>query len=214
MAPRPTRILHFTEIDNLNRIVAAGEVQCTADLRAAGTDYRSIALANIQDRRGTTIVPCGPRGCLHEYVPFYFAPRSPMLYLIKCGGVAGVSPQQERIVYLVSSVEAVQAAGLPFVFTDGHATMTLTDFFMDLERLDAIDWPLMRAKYWNDTATDGDRKRRRQAEALVHRRMPWHLVEEVVVKTARADAAVRASLTGAAHIPTVRIDPSWYFDGP
>lgn len=137
-----------------------------------------------------------------------------MLFLIKQGGVEGVATQQERIVYLVSTVEAVCAAGLPCVFTDGHTAMAVTTFFEDPARLDAIDWPLMRARYWRDTMEDGDRKRRRQAELLVHRRVPWRLIERVVVKTRRAAAAVARQLTGAAHIPEVRLDPTWYFDGP
>jgi hypothetical protein len=197
MIPRPTPILHLTVGTNLDRIAAEGEIRCTTDLRAEGVAYGSIALPHIQDRRARTIVPCGPGGCLHDYVPFYFAPRSPMLFLIKQGGVAGVDARQARLVYLVSTVEAVRAAALPFVLTDGHGTMALTDFFADPDRLDRIDWPLMRAQYWRDTVEDGDRKRRRQAEMLVHRRVPWSLVHTIVVKTGPAAAAVARSAPGS-----------------
>lgn len=213
MIPHPTRILHFTDGSNLDRIARDGQLRCTTDLRAAGASYRSIALPHIQDRRARTIVPCGPGGCLHDYIPFYFAPRSPMLFLIRQGGVTGVAARQEQLVYLVSTVEAVRAAALPFVLTDGHGTMALTDFFAAPDRLDMIDWPLMRATYWRDTAKDGDRKRRRQAELLVHRRMPWRLVDTIVVKTERA-AAVGRRLARAVHVPDVRVEPKWYFEGP
>ncbi|WP_353620333.1 DarT ssDNA thymidine ADP-ribosyltransferase family protein [Geobacillus sp. AYS3] len=33
------------------------------------------AHTRIQDRRLTTLVPLPPYGTLHDYVPFYFAPR-------------------------------------------------------------------------------------------------------------------------------------------
>lgn len=42
-------------------------------------DY-CIAHNTIQDRRAQTYVPCLPGGNPHDYVPFYFAPCSPMLY--------------------------------------------------------------------------------------------------------------------------------------
>ncbi len=68
------------------------------------------------------------------------------------------------MVYLQSTIEAVRNAGLGWVFTEGHADMQFTDFFDDLEELSKIDWNLMKAKYWNDTNDDPDRKRRRQAD--------------------------------------------------
>jgi len=41
----------------------------------------------------------------------------------------------------------------------------------------------MQARYWSDTNTDNDRKRRRQAEFLVHNFFPLRLVEAVGVRT-------------------------------
>jgi len=82
-------------------------------------------------------------GTLHDYVPFYFAPRSPMLFTISRGNVPTCS-NQEPVVHLVTNIQAVQAAGLPFVFTDGHGIMQLTSFFEDLAQLDHVDWTIMR----------------------------------------------------------------------
>lgn len=42
------------------------------------------------------------------------------------------------------------------------------NFFNDLTDITHIDWNIMNEKYWNDTIDDPDRKRRRQAEFLVH----------------------------------------------
>ena len=69
-----------------------------------------------------------------------------MLYAIQCGQVRGVPAAQEPLVYLASTVQAIEAAALPFVFTDGHGIMTLSKFFDDLAHFDRVDWPLMRAK--------------------------------------------------------------------
>jgi hypothetical protein len=67
-----------------------------------------------------------PRGAVGEYVPFYFAPRSPMLFRIQRGGVEGVSSDPSRLAYVVSSTEAVLEAGLAYVFTDGNAAAAFT----------------------------------------------------------------------------------------
>lgn len=211
MSPRPVPIFHLTHGKNLRGIIADGALFAVGHLAAATSPPISIAHQNIQDRRATTCVPCGAGGILHDYVPFYFAPRSPMLYAIQCGQVQGVTAAQEPLVYLVSTVQAVEAAGLPFVFTNGHAIMALSEFFDDLAHLDRVDWPLMRAKMWNNTSTDGDRKRRRSAEFLVHRRFPWTLVHEVAVMTPRSEAVAWAALARAGHIPRVQVRRNWYF---
>jgi len=48
-------------------------------------------------------VPLAPYGCVADYVPFYFAPRSPMLYKLHKGGVPNYTGGQDPLVYLVSS---------------------------------------------------------------------------------------------------------------
>ncbi len=162
--PQPTPIFHITNIDNLALIIASGALQAIADIKAAGVGYTSIAHQNIQDRRANTQVPCGPGRCLHNYVPFYFGVRSPMLYTISHGNVEDYEQGQEAIIYLVSTAQNVSDANLGYVFTDGHGIMGFTDFYEDLAHLGEVDWPLMNKKYWYDTVDDPDRKRRRQAE--------------------------------------------------
>jgi hypothetical protein len=97
---------------------------------------------------------------LHDYVPFYFAPRSPMLGAIHIGNVTGYTSGQQSIVHLVTTAEAIAEADLGFVFSDGHAVMGYTSFYDDLNEIDAaIDWDIMGTRYWRDTEEDGDRCR-------------------------------------------------------
>ena len=49
-----------------------------------------------------------PRLRRADYVPFYFGPKSPMLYAIKQGKVEGYQGQRE-IVYLVAAAEEIAA---------------------------------------------------------------------------------------------------------
>jgi hypothetical protein len=153
-------IYHFTDIDNLASILASGEFRCHSTAECA----IDIADSSIKARRMRKRVPCGPRGVVGEYVPFYFAPGSPMVFRIQRGGVDGVSSDPGRLVYIVSSTEAVEAAGHPSVFTDGNAAAAFTTFHEGHDLLaDVVDWPLMRARYWNNNDEDNDRVRRRCA---------------------------------------------------
>lgn len=205
----PVPIYHITHIENLRRIAEIGGLLAHSD--PTNREFVNIAYEGIQARRAAREVPCGPGGVLHDYVPFYFAPKSPMLYAINCGAVEGYCGGQRPIIYLVSSVERVARAGRRFVFTDGHAAMDYSDFYEDVESLDLIDWDLMKAKYWNSTTDDPNRKCRRQAEFLVHRRFPLSLVTEIVTfNSTRADECRELLSAEGIEIP-VRVERAWYY---
>jgi hypothetical protein len=211
MAPNPTPIYHITPIENLRRILETGELRAKRALDQEDTGYTNIAHQTIQDRRAHTPVPCGPRGVLHDYVPFYFGPRSPMLFTISRGNVAGFAGGQQSIVHLASTVQAVQAAGLGFVFTDGHGIMAITDFYDDPAQLNEVDWPLMNSRYWFDTNDDLDRKRRRQAEFLVHQRFPVGLIQGIGVINQQKKAETEALLAEFGSTTQVVVKPGWYY---
>ena len=107
----------------------------------------NIGHMHIKQRRLNRPVPLGPGGTVGDYVPFYFAPRSPMLYVISRGGVEGYAEGQQPVIYLRSTAETADEAGLRWVFTEGHADMGYTDFFDNLRDLEKVDWPLMRERY-------------------------------------------------------------------
>lgn len=211
MAPRPTRIFHITHVDNLASIMRAGGLLCFNALRRAGMRWVSIAYPQIQRRRAVKAVPCDPGGPIHDYVPFFLAPRPPMLYAIHTGQVAGCPQGQAPVIYLVSTAQAVQAAGLRFLFTDGHALHQLTEFYDDLAHLDRVDWLVLRSRSWYDTPQDPDRKRRRQAEFLVHHACPWRLIQEIGVIDAAMQERVAQEIAHYRHKPAVTICREWYY---
>jgi hypothetical protein len=134
-----------------------------------------------------------------------------MLFAISRGNVEGFTGGQQSIVHLVSTAQAVQAAGLGFVFTDGHGIMAFTEFFDDLAHLDEVDWPLMEARYWADTDDDLDRKRRRQAEFLVHRRFPVALIQGIGVINEGKKQETEALLTEFGLAIPVAVKRGWYY---
>ncbi len=170
----------------------------------------SIAYLDLKAKRSDWPVRVARGGTLAEYVPFYYAPRSPMLYAIAGGWVGGYSGGQVEVAHLVFSANELARAG-QFVITDGHAATSLSEQFDDFARLDEVDWGIMRDKYWRDTDDDGDRKRRRQAELLVFGSVPFRAVKQIGVMTETVAAEVREQLNDAPDQPRIVVRPDWYY---
>ena len=211
MLPQPIPVFHITHWENLPSILQTGGLIAKNPLTRGGVTGRSIAFPSVQDRRSRTVVPCGPGGMLHDYVPFFFAARSPMLYTIHRGNVAGCPEGQRPIIHLVSTTQALYTAGRHCVFTDGHAIMALSNFFISPADLTRVDWKVMRSGTWNNTPDDNDRMRRRQAEFLVHESVPWELVHEIGTFDRGMKAQVEQVLAGATHRPPVRVRRGWFY---
>ena len=211
MVPHPTSIFHFTHINNLPRILTDGRLRTCGALRQAGVNYKDVAYSGLQDRRARTYVPCGAGGTLHDYVPFYFCPLSPMLFSISKGKVPDYDEGTRPLIFFVSSAQVIQQAGLPFVFTDGHGIMNYSNFYDDLGQLHQVDWPLMGSKMWKSTEADPDRKRRRSAEFLVHGFLPWNLITHIGTRSPLIKETVLAYLKGTNHHLEVSVRPDWYY---
>ena len=206
-----TAIYHITHIRNLPAILRDGYLWCDNECRARRPDAVGIAHAHIKQRRANRPVPLGRGGTLADYVPFYFAPRSPMLYAVHKGNVKDYNEGQEPILHLVAEAEEVAARNLPFVFTNGHAEMLTCTFYEQLADLDKVDWGIMKATFWNDSASDGARKWRRQAEFLAHQSFPVSLVKGIgVISKTQAVAVQRILAKLKIQIP-VAARPLWYY---
>lgn len=206
-----TSIYHITHIDNLESIIRYGGLHCDNGRNSRSLSPVGIAHDDIKRRRQVKRVPVGPGGVVADYVPFYFCPRSPMLYSIASGYVSGYTGGQAPIVHLVSSTTDVTSQGLGFTFTDGHATVGISKFFDQLADLSHLDWNVIGATIWNDINTDMDRKRRKQAEFLVHRFAPWDLFTEIGVISDEMARAVTNVIQWASHRPQVMVHRNWYY---
>jgi hypothetical protein len=125
-----------------------------------------------------------------------------MLYVIHKGGVPEYQEGQHPLVYLITDIETIMSIGLSYVFSDGNCASAFTEYFDRLDSLDMIDWPLMSATMWNNTPTDGDRMRRRAAEFLVHKELPWSAFRGVATIDEDMARQVSAVLVRAgSHLP-------------
>jgi len=211
MVPNPTFIYHITSIENLHSILSNNGLVCINQLHNEGSSFVNIAYEQIQSRRSEKQVPLPPFGNLHDYVPFYFAPRSPMLYTINQGNVPQYQGGQKQIIYLISTIQQVLSEKIPFVFTDGHAIINYSEFYNDPADLKQIDWGIMNSRYWNDTTEYPDRKRKRQAEFLAFKFFPIDSVLEIgVINDTLQDQAHKILQCNTINIP-VKVRREWYY---
>jgi hypothetical protein len=209
-------LLHFTHERNLRSVVETEVLLSDTAAQASGCIAIEVGDRGVKERRRGMVVTIDPGGCPADYFPLYFAPRSPMLYVISRGQVPEYQEGQDPLIYLVTDIESVIATGRPWVFSDGNCANAITDYSSDLADMAAgqdsmVDWPLMRERYWNNTLEDGDRMRRRMAEFLVHEYLPWSAVRGIVVRTEEVSHRVQATLDSLNDRTPVRVKVDWYY---
>jgi len=208
-------VLHFTHLDNLPSIAAAGALACDGQARRSGM-RTEVGDTSIKEARRRRTVPVAPGGRVGDYVPFYFAPRSPMMFRIACDcrdSIPGRYQGGDRpLIYLAARVGAVVDSGLPWVAADGNARAMITHFSSDLTEVEhMIDWELMRQAMWNSTPEDPDRERRRAAELLLRDRASLSLFHEVAAYSEQYAVRARVALGDHPLAQRVVVRPHWYY---
>ncbi|WP_317382562.1 DUF4433 domain-containing protein [Megasphaera stantonii] len=206
-------LYHITHINNLPNIVENKALLSYKQIKINNILNTSIAYISVQNHRQNTRISYPPYGNLHDYVPFYFAPRSPMLYAIYRHNVETYSGSQEQIIYLITNVQNVIERNYNYIFTDKHAIVQYAKQFNDARDLEmAIDWEIMRANYWANTEDDGERKSRRQAEFLIYSHVDFNDIQQIVVYNEDMGNFVKRTLMNTAYEnKKIFVDPGFYY---
>jgi hypothetical protein len=211
---QPTPVTHFTHVTHLSTVVEQGLLSDAA-AHDAGVLAIEVGDLGIKDRRRGREVPVPPGGTVADYVPFYFAPRSPMMFSISKGNVPSYQGSTARLIYLVTSLERLHGTGHDVVLSDRNAVYAYADFrvFDPADPIDDdfIDWGLMGQRDWYNTDAEPQRKERRMAEALVHERVAWEVITQIGTQSEIVAAEVRAILAAARSNIPVNVRPGWYF---
>ena len=156
---------------------------CCREHNLSDPNYINIGHRQLIQDRHTHAIPLPGGGRLGQYIPFYFAGHSPMLYLI-INGFQGVQQRkQEDLIFIVSSVEKVKDLGLPILFTDRNAKISVAKFFEDEQDFDKLRWDVITSQDWKNSESDISRRDFKQAEFLINDYMPVTGIESLVVKT-------------------------------
>jgi hypothetical protein len=215
MSPPPANpcIYHITHVDNLPAIIANGGLISDAAMIARGGPTAAIGMGNIKQRRLSLPVGCHPGLNVGDCVPFYFCPRSVMLYILHRGNHPEVTYRggQGPIVHLECDLHATVAwlatVSRRWAFSLANAGAYVTELRTDLAELGDIDWTAVRATDFRDPGV----RERKQAEFLAEHGVAWHLVQRIGVASTGTLARVQTILAGAPHRPGVAVEPSWYY---
>ena len=216
MSPVPAqpKIYHITHVDNLAAIIREGVLLSDATMLERGGPVVTIGMSAIKRRRVEDLtVSCHPGTKVGDYVPFYFCPRSVMLYLLYQANHQDLTYRggQGPIVHLEADLHEVvawaQEQDCRWAFSLSNAGSYYVEILNRLEQLDQINWGAIAATDFRSA----DIKEGKQAEFLLHGSFPWELVRRIGVISAEMKARAEASLAQATHRPPVEILSNWYY---
>lgn len=176
------RIIH---IDNIPHILKNGITHRNSP--NANANYVPIGDNGLIEKRTEFQLNNGTN--LGEYIPFYFATRTPMLYVIQNGYNGVKQIPAEEIVYCVTSVEKIVKTGLEFIFTDGHAKAAISNIYnkTDIRKVNQIlDWNAINENFWAQKEKP-DLKRKKEAEFLILGDIPFCSILEFIVSNKNAE---------------------------
>ena len=213
--PPPTnpKLYHIVHVDKLASIVASDRLYCDAVMVNQPDLGTTIGMGRIKERRLHLGLQTCPGLNVGECVPFYFCPRSVMLYLLHKGNHPDLTYRggQSPIVHLEMDMHRVvdwaERERLRWAFTLSNAGSNYFEDRNDLADLNQINWAAISTTDWRDGAIkDG-----KQAEFLVERESPWNLVERIGTESQATAQRVLAAIQDVQHKPLVEIKTDWYY---
>ena len=211
--PQP-KIYHITHLDNLAAIANSGELISDAERLTRGVACSLVGMSTIKRRRLEEIeVTVCPGTKVGEYVPFYFCPRSIMLYILYMGNHPELTYRdgQRPIIHLEADLYSVMSWAdshqIPWAFTDRNAGMYFVQFYNRRQDLHHIDWTAVAARDFRELNI----KEGKQAEFLTFGTFPWTLIQKIGTIDDTITARVRATLQGKSHQPIIKAERRWYY---
>jgi hypothetical protein len=150
--PTRPKIYHITHLRNLPQIAKSGRIWSDAKCSDLGLNCQIVGMSRIKKRRLQDLeVKCHPGTKVGQYVPFYFCPRSIMLYILHCGNHPDVNYRggQRSILHLQADLSATvrwaDENRRKWAFSNINAGAFYADFFKNLDQLFEVDWNAVAA---------------------------------------------------------------------
>ncbi|OFW09804.1 MAG: hypothetical protein A3G20_03960 [Acidobacteria bacterium RIFCSPLOWO2_12_FULL_59_11] len=215
MPPPPAhpKIYHIVHVDLLVSIIDDGFLWSDSGMVGRAQPGTTIGMGAIKQRRMSLPVDCHAGDHVGEYVPFYFGPRSIMLYVIHCANHPDLAYRggKEPIVHLEADLHQViawaDANGRRWAFSLSNAGAVYTQFRSRVDQLDEVDWPAVAATDFRSSEI----KEGKQAEFLLHQSFPWHLFQRIGVISRQVAQQAANALDETGHRPVVEIRRDWYY---
>jgi len=210
--PAEPKIYHIVHVDRLPSIVADSSLWCDAEIVRRSPPGTTIGMNDIKQRRLNELtLDSYPDLHVGDCVPFYFCPRSIMLYLLYQANHSELSYRggQTPIIHLEADLRQVVAwaelNNQRWAFTLSNAGARYFEDRCDLRLLGEIEWNAVQARNWRQ-CQEG-----KQAEFLIENQFPWNLVTRIGVHSQAIYNQVNAALSSSAHKPSIEVKNEWYY---
>ena len=143
---RHRNVYHFTSLENLESIIENGLFSTNQKI-ARQISHVNVADEGIQGRRALMQVPDTNGSCVHDYVPFYFAKKTPMQLAV----LHKKNVDQQLIIYLSVSILSLETK-VGSYFTNASANTVIPPTFYSgnnqADLLDELDWATIENNGW------------------------------------------------------------------
>ena len=211
LVPTEPKLYHIVHVDRLSNIIGDGRLWCDAEMAQRIGTGTTIGIGDIKQRRLANVLNSHPDLRVGECVPFYFCPRSVMLYVIWRANHPELEYRggQESIIHLEAdlrqAVDWADASKRRWSFTLSNAGAYYFQDYSDLDQLNKLDWQAIQAYDWRVCREE------KQAEFLVEHSFPWTLISRIGVHSRKIGDRVLRAVQASSHRPSVEIKPGWYY---
>ena len=212
LIPAEPKIYHIVHVDRLSSIITDNCLWCDTEIVRRPPSGTTIGMNHIKQRRLNELTLAShPALHIGDCVPFYFCPRSIMLYLIHQANHpelvyrGGQAPIVHLEADLRQTVTWAEEQGLRWAFTLSNAGAYYFEDRCDLTQLGEIDWNAVQARDWRQ------RKEGKQAEFLIERQFPWELISPIGVLSQQVHHQASVALQAVIHKPRIEIMDDWYY---
>lgn len=211
LVPARPKIYHILHVDRLASVVQSGGLLSDSQMADRPNAGTMIGMPHIKERRLRKALSSHPELRVGDCVPFYFCPRSVMLFVISRRTSRDLPYRggQELIVHLEADLRETVAwaaqNGRRWAFTTSNAGSEHFVDYADLRDLEHINWGAVEAAYWADV------RDAKQAEFLLERSFPWRLVARIGCRSRTVQREVHRRLMAADAQPPVEVRPDWYY---
>lgn len=211
--PQNQKIYHIVHKDRLSAIIQDGCLVSDALIRQRASSLPVIGLDNIKNRRLNELkLNSYPNLFVGQCVPFYFCPRSIMLYMIdQRNSQLTYQDGQENIVHLQADLEQVidwaNVNNIRWAFTDSNAGSYHFNDYNQINEFHNINWMAVNAQYWSKPEI----KAGKQAEFLIEQQFPIRLIKSIGVCSQTIYDEVAQIMQNLGYQTNLEIRPDWYY---
>jgi len=214
--PTDQKIYHIVHHDRLASIIDHEFIFCDNEAGNNLINGTSIGMNKIKKERQTKPLTSYPDLTVSDCVPFYYCPRSIMLFVIskRNNPEMTYTGGQQPIIHLEADLKTViesLSSDSRWVFTLSNAGSIYFEDRSNIGNFNEINWDAMLRNDWGYSLTPPEIREGKQAEFLVEKKFPWNLFSKIGVYSPEYKNMVESILKETSHKPEVEVKKEWYY---